>query len=326
MNRRRQLLLALGGGMIGASLRAVAQQPASMPLVAILGIGDPQRGPALRESLQKLGYTEGRNIRVEERAAGARYARLGEFANELVYLKPAVIVALSSTATEAARQATSTIPIVMIAGLDPVKAKFAASLSRPGGNVTGVTTAIQEITPKQFELARESFPGLSRIGIIWTPTSRLSTTQFSEVQEAAKSFKLELLPIAVNSPSDFDGAFAKLAKSRVNVFILLGGNMFIQNQKQFLDLAAKHRMAGIFSSAGFAEAGGLIGYGVASLSTEPARVAAVYVDKILKGAKPAELPIEQLSKVELTINLKTARALGIQLPQSILVRADRVIE
>lgn len=324
MTARRKILFALGAGALWWPLRAVAQRAGAMPVVGILALGIEGRAARVREGLRKLGYVEGRNIRLEERAAGDRYARLAEIADEFVRLKVDVIVAMGTTATVAARKATSTIPIVMVAGVDPVKEKLAASLSRPGGNVTGVTTIVQEIVPKRLQLTQEAMPGLTRVGILWNPDSKGSTNSLAQAREAAKTLKLQLQIVEVRSTGDYDRAFETLAKSRTNVFVWLPTGMFAANRKQLLESAAKHRVAGVFSSGEWGDSGGLIAYGPDFLEAE--RHTAVYVDKILRGAKPGDLPIEQPMKLELVVNLKTAESLGIRFPQSILVRADRVIE
>ena len=295
-----------------------------MPIVGFLALEIEGRADRLREGLRKLGYVEGRNIRLEERAAGDRYSRLGEIADEFVRLKVDVIVAVGTTATVTASKATSTIPIVMVAGVDPVKEKLVASLSRPGGNVTGVTTVVQEIVPKRLQLAKEAMPGLTRVGILWNPDSIGSTNSLSQAREAAKSLKLQLQIVEVRSAADFDKAFETMAKSGTSAFLWLPTGMFQANRKQLLDAAAKHRVAGVFSSGQWADSGGMIAYGPDSFESD--RQAAVYVDKILKGAKPAALPIEQPTKLEMVINLKTAKALGVTIPRSVLLRADRVIE
>ncbi|MEK6243695.1 MAG: ABC transporter substrate-binding protein [Pseudomonadota bacterium] len=295
-----------------------------MPVVGVLALGIEGRIEPLREGLRRLGYVEGRNIRLETRATGDRYARLAEIADEFVRLKVDVIVAFGNTATVAARKATSTIPIVMVAGVDPVKEKLAASLSRPGGNVTGVTTILHEMVPKRLELTKEAMPGLTRVGILWNPDSRGSTNSLAHTQEAAKTLKLQLQVVEVRSSGDLDKAFETLAKSRTNVFVVMGAGAFSAYREQLLESATKHRLAGVFSSGDWSDSGALIAYGPDRFEAD--RHSAVYVDKILKGAKPGDLPIEQPTKLELVVNLKTAKTLGIKISQSILVRADRVIE
>jgi putative ABC transport system substrate-binding protein len=271
-----------------------------------------------------LGYVEGRNIRLEERAAGDRYARLTDIAEEFVRLKVDVIVAIGNTAAMAASKATQAIPIVMVAGVDPVKEKLAVSLARPGGNVTGVTTILQEMVPKLLELTKEAMLGLTRVGILWNPESRGSTNSLAQAHEAAKTLKLQLHVVEARSSDDFDKAFNALAGTRIKVFVLMGASMFVANRKQLIESAVKHRLVGIFPTQDWDDSGVLLVYGPDI--SEHFRHAAVHVDKILKGAKPGELPIEQPTKFELVVNLKAAKKLGIKLPQSILVRADRVIE
>lgn len=295
-----------------------------MPVVGILALGIERRADGLREGLRKLGYVEGRSIRFEERVAGDRYSHLAEIADEFVRIKVDVIVAVGTTATVAASKATSTIPIVMVAGVDPVKEKLAASLSRPGGNLTGVTTIVQEIVAKRLQLAKEIVPGLTRVGILWNPDSKGSTNSLSQAREAAKSLKLQLQIVETRSSADFEKAFEVLAKSGTKVFVWLPTGMFSANRKELLELAAKHQVAGIFTSSEWVDSGGMIAYGPDQL--DAARHAAVYVDKILKGAKPGDLPIEQPTNLELVVNLKTAKALGITIPRSVLVRADRVVD
>ncbi len=324
MTARRNILLALGAGALWRPLQAIAQRTDAIPVVGILALGIEGRADGLKEGLRKLGYVEGRNIRFEERFAGDRYARLAEIANEFVRLRVAVIVAVGTTATVAASKATSTIPIVMVAGVDPVKERLAASLSRPGGNLTGVTTIVQEIVAKRLQLAKEVVPELTRVGILWNPDSKGSTNSLSQAREAAKSLKLQLQVVETRSTGDFDKAFETLAKSGTKVFVWLPTGMFSANRKLLLEMAAKHLVAGIFASREWVESGGMISYGPDQL--EAARHSAVYVDKILKGAKPGDLPIEQPTNLELVVNPKTAKTLGITIPRSVLLRADRVIE
>ena len=305
-------------------MQAIAQRAVSMPSVGILALGIEGRAARVREGLLKLGYVDGRDIRLEERAAGDHYARLAEIAGEYVRLKVDVIVAIGTTATVAASKATSTIPIVMVAGVDPVKEGLAASLSRPGGNLTGVTTIVQEMVPKRLQLTKEAMPGLTRVGILWNPDSKGSTNSLSQAREAAKSLNLQLQIVEARSAGDLDKAFESLAKTRTKVFVSLPTTMFSANRGQLLESAAKYRVAGVFSSGEWADGGGLIAYGPDAFEAD--RHSAVYVDKILRGAKPGDLPIEQPTRLEMVVNLKTAKALGITIPQSILLRADRVIE
>ena len=324
MTARRNFLLFLGTNVVWWSLQATAQRASSMPVVGILALGTGGRAAGVREGLLKLGYVDGRNVRLEERVAGDHYARLTEIAGEYVRLKVDVIVAIGTTATVAASKATSTIPIVMVAGVDPVKEGLAASLSRPGRNVTGVTTIIQEMVPKRLQLTKEAMPGLTRVGILWNPDSIGSTNSLSQAREAAKSLNLQLQIVEARSAGELDKAFELLAKTRTNVFVSLPTTMFSANREQLLESAAKYRVAGVFSSGIWVDSGGLISYGPHVFEAD-GRVAA-YVDKILKGAKPGDLPIEQPTKLEMVVNMKTAKALGITISRTVLARADRVIE
>jgi len=324
MTARRNFLLILGATAVWRPLQSIAQRAGAVPVVGILALGIEGRADGLREGLRKLGYVEGRNLRIEERAAGDRYDRLTEIAAEYVRLKVDVIVAVGTTATLAASKASSTVPIVMVAGVDPVKENLAASLSRPGKNVTGVTTIVQEIVAKRLQLAKEAIPGLIRVGLPWNPDSKGSSNSLSQAREAAKTLSLQLQIVETRSAGDFDKAFETLAKSGTKVFVWLPTGMFSANRKQLLELAAKHRVAGFFTSGEWVDAGGLISYGPDQI--EAARHSAVYVDKILRGARPGDLPIEQPTKLELVVNLNAAKALGVTIPRSILIRADRVIQ
>jgi putative ABC transport system substrate-binding protein len=323
LHHRRRLLLFLGAAAAWLPLAAAAQQQGPA-VVGILALAVDGRVPRLKESLRRLGYTEGQSVRFIERPAEDRYGRLAEIAEELVRLKVNVIVAIGTTATVTASKATSSIPIVMVAGVDPVKEKLAASLSRPGGNVTGVSTIIQELVPKRLELAHEAVGGLARVGVLWNPDSRGSTNSLAQARDAAKRLKLALQVVEVRSAADFDKAFEALAAAGTRVFVWLPTGMFSANRESLLKAAARHRMAGIFSSEDWVESGGMMAYG--PNDAEHYQHAAAYVDRILKGARPGELPIEQPTRLALAVNLKAARALGISIPRSVLMRADRVIE
>lgn len=322
MTTRRDFLIA-AGAVLGP-LEGAAQHTVSIPTVGILSLEVAERVTPLKEGLLALGYVAGRNIRFEERPAGDRYARLAEIANEYVRLKADVIVTMGSTATRTATKVSSTIPIVMVAGVDPVKEKLAASLAHPGGNVTGVSTILQDLTSKRLALAKEVVPALTRVGIFWNPDSATSTGSLLEARQAAKALNLQLQPVEARSPADFDKAFETLTKSHTNIFVMLPSSMFAANRKQILESAARHRVAGVFYSVEWVNSGGLFSYGPSDSAA--VRQAAVYVGKILKGAKPGDLPIEQPTKFELGINLNNAKRLDVTVPQSILIRADRVIE
>ena len=320
--QRRDAILTFGAAALVPRL-SVAQAAGTIPVVGILGLGVEERSAYLREGLRKLGYTEGRNIRLEERVVGDRYERLVEVANEFVHMKVNVIAALGSTAAQVAAKATSTIPIVMASGLDPVKAGLVASLARPGGNVTGVSTIIQEIAPKRVALAKEAVPGLRRIGVLWNPDSQGSVNSLAATRDAAAALGLSLLVVEARSESDFDSAFAALAKERVRVFLVMAASMFAVHRKRLFASARSHAIAGVFSDPDWHEDGALLAYGASG--SEPYRRMATYIDRILKGNKPGDIAIEQPTEFELVVNLRTAAAVGIKVPQSVLLQANRVV-
>lgn len=324
MTARRRLLAFFGAAAAWQPLCSLAQTTGAPPVIGVLAIGNPGRVAQLRDGLRALGYVEGRHFRMEERAIGDNYAQLADVAAEYVRLRVDLIVALGTTATLAASKATRDIPIVMVAGLDPVQEKLAASLARPGGNVTGLTTIIQELGPKRLELVKEAAPRLPRVGILWNPDSRGSTNSLAQAEEAARTLKLRLQIVSARTAGDFEPALAALAAAGTQVFVAMPAGMFTANRERLLAAVVKHRLAGVFPSSEWAGDGVLISYGTDALAAD--RRSAFYVDKILKGAKPGELPIEQPTRFEMQVNLKTARALGIKVPHSILVRADRVIE
>ena len=314
---------SVGGILLALAFNAVGQQAPAVPVIGILALG-VERFAQVREGLRELGYEDGRNIRIEERIVDDQYAQGAGIVQEFIRRKVSVIVSLGHTSTAAARKSTSTIPIVMVSAADPVKEKLAVTLSRPGGNVTGLTTIGQELVPKRLQLAQDAMPGLVRVGILWDPNSRGSTNSLAQTKMAAQSLKLELHAVEARSAADFDQAFATLARANVDIFVMMAASMFEANRAQLLEAAAKHRLAGVYPSRRWAEGGGLYAYG--SNPGEAERRVAVYVDKILKGAKPGDLPIEQPATLQLFVNQKTARALGVTIPRTILLRADRVIE
>lgn len=324
MNKRRKFLFIFGAALSGWSVNVPAQQVKSMPTVGVLSLEDDSRIALLREELRKLGYVDGRNIRLETRKMGAGYARLKEVADEYVGLKVDVIFSAGATATTVASQATSTIPIVMVAGIDPIREKLAKSMARPGRNVTGILTINEELTPKRMELARELMPGLKRLGLLWNPDSRVSAASLANTREAARPLNLHLEVVEARTSGDFNKAFGMLAKSGITIFVSMHSGAFFIDREQLFSAAAKHRLAGIFPGSDWVNKAALITYGADANATFG--YAATYIKKILKGAKASDLPIEQPTKYELTVNLSAAKTLGIKIPQSILVRADRVIE
>jgi putative ABC transport system substrate-binding protein len=328
MNNRRKLIVAIGAGALTAPLASFAQrQAAKVPRIGFLGALSASdfesRVDALRAGLRDLGYVEGQNLIIEFRWAEGKYDRLPELAAELVRLKVDILVTHATVGTRAAKQATTTIPIVMAASGDPVAAGVVASLARPGGNITGSAFFNLELGAKRLELLKEAFPRIKRVAVLLHLDSATNGLQLDAMEPAAKSLKVELQQFKVRGPNEFESAFTAMAKRRVDAVVINEEPMLIANAKGIADLAAKQRLPSI----GFkeiAETGGLMAYGVNIL--EMYRRAAVFIDKILKGTNPSELPIEQATRFELVINRKTAKAVGIKIPNSILFRADTVIE
>ena len=314
------VILAMGGAV------TEAQQPAKIRRIGYLGgsflVG---RAEAFRQGLRELGYIEEKNIVIEFRYTEGKIDRYPELAAELVRLKSDVIVTGGSTLTRAVKEATSTIPIVMANDSDPVSNGFIASLARPGGNITGLSTLAPEISGKQLELLKEIVPKLSRVAVLGTSTQLGNAQRLKEVEFAAAGFGVKLQYLDVLRSKDLATAFRAARTGRADaVLMIVPGRVAASQRKQIADLAVKARLPTTYPEGGDVEAGGLMSYGVSI--TDLDRRAATYVDKILKGAKPADLPVEQPTKFELVINLKTAKTLGLTIPQSVLLRADRVIE
>jgi putative ABC transport system substrate-binding protein len=278
---------------------------------------------ALLGRLQELGYAEGRNLVLERRTAEGRNERYRALATELVNLKVDVIIAPGTAAALAAKEATSTIPIVMVLAGDPVGSRLIASLARPGGNVTGTSSAAGEVTAKQLELIKEILPQLSRIAVLWNPTTTLHVTLLKELEVAARPLRVRLHPVDVRTPQDLDRAFTAIARERPGALIPLDDPLTFQERRRIADFALRHRLPTASFQRFFTEAGTLLSYGPSF--ADLFRRAATYVDKILKGANPADLPVEQPTKFELIINLKTATALGLKIPPPLLQRADQII-
>jgi len=274
------------------------------------------------KALGELGYVEGRNLVVERRFADDKFDRLPALARELVQLRPDVIVAISGQAVQAARDATSTIPIVMVISADPVARGLVASFSRPGGNVTGITTVAEtSLAGKRLELLKEAVPKATRIAVL-ASGSLATSAQLKEAQKAAEALRVKLVPVEVQD-GDYDRAFGTIVAERADAIFVMTGPTFIRDRAKIVERAAKHRLPAISAAPELVEVGGLMSYGGGVVQSS--RRVAVYVDKILKGANPAEIPVEQATKFELVINLKTAKALGLTLPHSLLERADSVI-
>jgi putative ABC transport system substrate-binding protein len=314
--------------LLAVAVLAEAQQPTKVSRIGFLATVSPStisdRVEAFRQGLRELGYVEGKNIVIEWRYAEGKADRLPSLAAELVRLKVDLIVSVAPLPTRSAKAATSTIPIVMAQDTDPVGNGFVASLARPGGNITGLSTLSPELSGKRLELLKEIVPRLSRVAVIGNSTNPGNTQSLREVELAAAAFGVQLQPLDVLDPRDIETAFRTATKGHADSVLALGGAVLFSQRKQLIDLAVKSRLPTIYARPEFVEDGGLMTYGP-SLS-DLHRRAATYVDKILKGAKPAELPVEQPKKFELIINLKAAKQIGLTIPPNVLVRADKVIK
>jgi putative ABC transport system substrate-binding protein len=278
---------------------------------------------AFRQGLGKLGHVEGQNFAIESRWAEGKYDRLPGLAAELVLLKVDVILAVAVPAIRAAKEATSTIPIVMAIVVDPVATGLVASLARPGGNITGLSNMAPDLVGKQLEMLKEVVPTASRVAVLWNPANPGNAPQMRAAEVAARTMGVRLQPVDARNPNDLDSAFAAMTKERAGALLVLVDSMLNEQRTRIADLAAKSRLATAYGLPEHAQAGGLMSY--SANRSDLFRRAATYVDKILKGAKPGDLPVEQPATFELVINLKTARALGLTIPQSLLARADEVI-
>jgi putative ABC transport system substrate-binding protein len=304
---------------------AQAQQSAKIPRIGILFIGgrDQPHLQSFKQSLREHGYVEGKNIVLDYRYAEGKYDRLPSLVTELVQEKIDVIVVTSSISARAARQVTRTIPIVMTSG-SPVERGLAESFSKPGGNVTGLSVLALELGGKRLELLKETFPRMARVAALWNSTESESVMGFKQTQDAAKAFALELHSTELRNAGDIDKTFAELAKARVDALLVVLGPLVTLHSKRIVEVALKQRLPGMYPTRQFAEEGGLMAYG--PLMSDLYRRAGDYVDKILKGAKPADLPVEQPTKFELAINLITAKQIGLTIPPNVLARADKVIK
>jgi putative ABC transport system substrate-binding protein len=323
--KRREFITLLGGAAAAWPLAASAQQP-GVALVGLLSSihYDDREISAIRQGLKEAGYVEGRNVAIKDRSAGGRFDRLPGLAAELVADPVAVIVALSPPAARAAKAATATIPIVFAIGADPVELGLVSSLNRPGGNVTGVTFFINTLGAKRLELLRELVPSAKVIGVLINPRNPTSQSQTTDVQAAAGAHGIELMIVDASSERDIDTAFTSFVQHHVNAIIVGADSLFLSRREQLLGLAARHALPTIYYLREFADVGGLISYG-ASI-TDAYRLTGGHVGRILKGEKPADLPVQQTVKFELAINLKTAKTLGLTVPQIMQMTADEVIE
>jgi ABC-type uncharacterized transport system substrate-binding protein len=309
---------------LALSFPASAQQPKKIPRIGYLarGSGLAADDEAFYRGLRELGYLEGRNVAIERRAAEGKEEKLPGLAVELVRLKVDIIVALHPRAARAAQDATKTIPIVIRSSGDPVAAGFVASLARPGGNVTGVTSISSELYGKRLELLKEAVPKASRVAVL--RTAGPAALQLEELQAAARSLGLQLHSLEVRGSDDFERAFRAANDKGAQALITLRAPLIVNERKQIADLAAKSKLPAIYDERAFVDAGGLMSYGTDL--AEVYRHAAIYVDKILKGRKPTDLPVEQPMKFEFIINLKAAKQIGLTIPPNVLARADRVIK
>jgi putative ABC transport system substrate-binding protein len=315
------------GGITAWPIAARAQQAAKVPRIGFLRFGPASasagRVETLRAGLRDLGYVEGKSIVIEFRWAES-VDQLPEFASELARMNVDVIFAMSSTEVEATRQATKTIPIVFATHADPVGLGHVASLPRPGGNITGLTVVLTDLVAKQLEILKEAVPQAARIGVLFSPTAPSHRPALQAVETAGQKLGVQLQLAPVRTTVDFDEAFATMARERVGGFLVVGAPFTILHRARVAELALKHQLPGMFGTNEEVEAGGLMRY--SADFNDLVRRAATYIDKILKGDKPADLPVEQASKYQLVINLKTAKALGIDVPPMLLARADELIE
>jgi putative ABC transport system substrate-binding protein len=327
MIRRREFITLLGGAAVVLPLAARAQQ-AAMPVVGFLSAASPDVTAVglrnLRQGLGEAGYVEGRNVAIEVRGSDGQNDRLPELAADLVRRQVSAIVTAGVPATAAAKQATSTIPIVFQMGADPVAFGFVASLNRPGGNVTGVATIGVGLGPKHLELLHELVPTATSVALLANPANPSSEPVVSEVAAAARKLSLKLHILQARTERDFDPAFASLRQLGAGGLVISNEGLFLIRSEELAALALRHRVPAIHVASDFAAAGGLMSYGASS--AERSWLVGLYIGRILKGEKPADLPVGQITKVELIVNLKTAKTLGITVPTTLFARADEVIE
>ena len=328
---RRRFIEVIAGGLVAAPLAAEAQQAVKIARIGFLTPNMAASPPHVREAflqgLRDLGYVEGRNVVLEYRDAEGKSERFPALAAELVALKVDVIVAPGTPAALAAKQATRTLPIVFPIAGDPVTSGLVTSLARPGGNVTGLSILDPDLVGKCLEQLKQAVPGVSGVAVLWQPGGlgeRTDKDMLKGAEVAASALGVRLQFVEARGPADFDRAFSEMTRARAGALTVLPSTMFLHERRRLVDLAARNRLPAVYPWREAVDAGGLMAYGanIADLF----RRAATYVDKILKGAKPADLPVEQPTKFELVINLKTAKALGLTIPQSVLGRADQVIE
>jgi putative ABC transport system substrate-binding protein len=326
---RRAFIAAVTGSLLAAPLAAEGQTAARVALIGYLGSSAPSVEPhyveAFRTELLRLGYVEGRHITIAYRWAEGQDERLPSLAAELVRLKPDVIVTTGTPGAFAAKHATKTIPVVMASAGDPVRSGLVASLAHPGGNVTGMTVLGPELEGKRLGLLKQAVPRISRVAVLWNSANPAIRFYYEETQKAASVLHLTLDPVVeVRRADDFEGAFATITKGRPDALVVLADRLLLAHRGRIVEFAVARRLPGMYAYREYADAGGLMAYSPSNI--ELFRSAAQYVDKILKGAKPQDLPVQEPSKFELVINLKAAKALRLTIPPSLLQRADQVIE
>jgi putative ABC transport system substrate-binding protein len=321
---RRRLLGGVVVSLLAAPLVAAAQGPGKVYRIGVLGNENNPPWDGFRRGLRDLGYVDGRNLSIEWRWSEGKPDRFPALAMELVALRPDVIVASGTQAIRAAMEATSAIPIVMTTSSYPERIGFVKSLARPGGNVTGLSNVGPELSGKRLELLKEIAPNVFRVAVLWNPASTVEPLALQELLTAGAAINVEIQSVEVRSPDDFSAAFAAVSSSRAHAMLALGNPINFRGRQLIADFALRSGLPSIYAERLFVEAGGLMSY--APSFTDSFRRAAIYIDKILKGAKPGDLPVEQPTKFELVINLKTAKALGLTIPPSLLLRADQVIE
>jgi putative ABC transport system substrate-binding protein len=307
---------------------AQAQQPKKVPRIGYLSYGsveiEKSSLAALQQGLRELGYVEGKNIVIEGRYAEGRSERFPELLAELIGLKVDVLVVAGDPAAHAAKKATSTIPIVIVTSPDPVGTGLIASLAHPGGNVTGLSDFHGGVVTKRFELLKDVVPSASRVAVLLNPANRSNPLQLKDIQAAAPAFRVTIISFEVKGPDDIDNTFTTIGKERPEALLVVGDRLFATHQKRIFEFVNKRRLPAIYSQRGYVDAGGLMSYG--TNFADQYRRTATYVDKILKGAKPADLPVEQPTKFEFVVNLKAAKQIGLTIPPNVLVRADKVIK
>lgn len=308
-----------------AHVATVQAQQQKIPRVGILFIGSRNQPhlDAFKQGLRERGYTEGQNIALEYRYAEGKEDRLAALAAELVHLNSDVIVTTAGTSARAVQQATKKIPIVLTTG-DPVASGLADSLAKPGGNVTGLTVLLADLSGKRLDILKETFPTATRVAALWNPTEKIGVSAFQQTKAAAQAMSLQLASLEVHTPADIEEVFTDISKKRSNALLVMLSPLTMLNSKRIVELAIKHRLPGMYPTRQFAEEGGLMAYG--PNIDDLYRRAATYVDKILKGVKPADLPVEQPTKFDFVINLKTAKQISFAIPPNVLVRADKVIK